>query len=159
MSMDEPRATAIRPPRLLLLAGFVCVAAFLCAGFEVGASRDLFSGLHLGLVVIAAFLFSGIILGLRCLITKISGRTFLLGRMPFALGLVKLTGVAVVLLLIICLLAGLIAGSPIREITIRAAVAGIITSAALSFAANGLLNAIIIVRHFRGTLLTTSRSG
>jgi hypothetical protein len=159
MGIDAPHAAAIQRSRPLLIAAFICVAALLCAGFELGASRDLFSGLHWGLVVITAFLFNGITLGLRSLVTKISSRTFLIGRMPFALGLVKLTGVVVVLLLIVCLLASLIAGSPFREIAVRAVIAGVITSATLSFAANGLMNVFVLVRHFRGTLLTTSRSG
>ena len=79
------------------------------------------------------------------------------GEYNFAVGLAKVAAFITMVLLILCLVAGLVAGSPYREIALRALILALVASGVFFLIANGLLNAIVVVRHLRGTLATTSR--
>ena len=144
--------------RWLLLAPFACAAVSLCLGFELTAlSGERLKGMPITWTAILACAFNTIALALRWIFTKNLGRMFLVGRLPVAIGVAKLVAFAVICLLLVCLFAGLIAGSPYREITLRAIVLGLVTFGIFSFAANGVLNLITVARHIRGTLADTSQ--
>jgi hypothetical protein len=107
--------------------------------------------------IIAAFAFNAASYLARWLLTKSWRRTFLRGRLPVLIDLAKLWAFFVCAILILALIAGLIAGPPFAGITLRALVSGLLGFGVLSLVGNALLNAVIVLRHFRGTLAGSSR--
>jgi hypothetical protein len=93
----------------------------------------------------------------RWLLTNVRGRIWLKGGFPWAMGLAKVSGLVACATLLLAMLAGLIAGPPFAQVTLSAMVMGLLTFAILASATTGILNVIIVTRHFRGTLLATSQ--
>ncbi|MGN6848983.1 MAG: hypothetical protein ACTHJK_05855 [Sphingomicrobium sp.] len=111
----------------------------------------------LGPVVIAACalnIFSWIC---RLALTKAWRRTWLKGRFPFLVGLAKLMAVLTVVILLLLLAIGVVTGGQSRETTIGAFILGLVLFAIVSLIGNGILNAVVVVRHFRGTLTRASQ--
>jgi hypothetical protein len=155
--LPEKSLHSIQQRKWLLIGALVGVALISTAALEFAAtSVGYVDGLVISRTIIGAFLFNVISLLARWL-TKNRGRTFLLGRFPLAIGLTKLAALATIVLLIVFAAAGFVAGGPYNGITLRALVLGVIGSTVLLMVTNGLLNAIVVVRHFQGTLAATSR--
>ena len=139
----------------VMLAAASCLGVIVALALLMTAHQSL--GSTLALLIGAAFLFNAISNIVRWLVTKSNGRVLLLSRYPVALGLMKLAGVATVLSLALLTLVGYFVGAAFGKLAISALVRGVIAFAVLSMVANGLLNALIVVRYLRGTLATTSR--
>lgn len=144
--MDRRFATAI-----ILVIGVLFAAMIL---LRTGTQRA--DGLRLVWVCLAAITFNVLSLLSRWILIRNRRQLFLRGTFPRVFGLAKVCGLITCVALILTMLAGLIFGPPMREIALKALVLGLIGLAALSLFANGLLNSIIVYRHFRGTLAATS---
>lgn len=110
----------------------------------------------LALALFGSLAFNAVSIVARWL-TKNRRPTFLQGRFPVLLGLAKISGLIACATLVLTLIAGLVAGPPLMKVAFGAFVTGILAFAVLSLVANGLLNFVVVVRHFRGTLVATSR--
>jgi hypothetical protein len=140
------------------LAAIIGAAVVVSATLELtAAAAKTIGGFAFTWTIIGAFLFNATSLLARWLLTKSRQRIFLIGRFPLVVVVVKLVLLAATAILIVLMIAGLAAGPPYSGISLRALVFGLIASGVLMLVANGLLNTIIVVRQFRGTLATTSR--
>jgi hypothetical protein len=70
---------------------------------------------------------------------------------------VKFAGVVAALCLMVLCGVGLLIGGTFRQETLKALLFGIVLLGVLSLAGNGLMNALVAIRHLRGTLAETSR--
>jgi hypothetical protein len=154
---DQPSDNSRRNGRVLL-------AAIACLGMTLAvlillraASPAKVDGMVRPLVIIAALAFNLISFAARWLLTKSRRRIYLRGRLPLAFGLARLAAFFGCVTLILALIAALIAGPPFSEVAFDAFIVGLVYFAVLSLIAGGLLNVIIVARHFRGTLAATSR--
>jgi hypothetical protein len=109
------------------------------------------------ILLVGAILLNLISFLTRWLLTRNTRRIFLLGRYPLFLGAVKVTGLIGVLLLMLLCGIGLLVGGAFGQHAFRALIAGLILFAVVSLTVNGLLSALIVFRHLRGTLAATSR--
>ena len=109
--------------------------------------------------IIIAFAFNAISLFARWLVTKTLKRAILAGRVPLFIGLIKVAGFIAVCPLILAMVVGLIAGSPVRETTLTALVFGALAFAILVMLTDGVLNVIVISRHSRGALAAVGKDG
>jgi hypothetical protein len=160
--MEQTREQKTNQPNLsrkwLLLSGFVLAVTTAWAALELTAASDhRLNGYALKVAFFGVLLLNVVSLLARWLLTKSRQRIFLLGRLPFTMGMIKLAAFATVLMLIITLIGGIIAGPHYRAITLSAFVLGLVWSAILMLGANGILTTIIVVRYLRGTLASTSR--
>ena len=156
-SISHETKDRLQRRKWLLIGAIIGIAAAVCVLLEfAGASTNRIDGFVFPAAV-GALLFNVICLALRWLLTRNLQRIFLSGPLPFAIGLAKVTALITMILLILCLVVGLVAGSPYRETAFRALILAVVGSGVFFLIANGLLNAIVVVRHFRGTLATTSR--
>jgi hypothetical protein len=140
----------------LTIAAVICTGLLLALALVITAKRPLDSTLIPWAIGIA-FFFALISQLSRWLITKSSRRIFLVGNYPLALGLVRMSGFLAVLSLVALWLTALATSSPFRAISLTALIRGVILSATLGLVVAGLQNLLIVARHFRGTLATTTR--
>jgi len=139
----------------LVITGLVCVSIAIAMAIVATAQTPI------GSSVIVFVLGGSILLNLigyvlRLVTTKVRKRVFLLGRYQFAIGVTKLIGVLTVGSLALLLAIGLLVGRPYNEVALAAFVRGIVAFGFVSLIANGLLDLLIVARHFQGTLAATS---
>jgi hypothetical protein len=141
-----------------LLAAISGLAVLLAAAALMVAGSDRFDIMPVVWVFAVAFAFNALSLVVRWLLTTSRGRINLLGKFPVALALAKLCGLIAIGALVLTWLASFVVAPSFASQALRAAILGMVAFAALSSAANGLLNFIIVARHHSGTLATTSRA-
>lgn len=138
------------------LAGIIC-AGILFALAALATNQVAMEGPPLVWLIGGAFLFNLVSIGVAWLVTRSSRRLLILGRYPFVLGAAKLAAFVAIFLLLVLIPIAAIGGREFGEFAFRAFVRGLIAGVALSLFASGLLNTLIVVRHVRGTLATTSK--
>lgn len=142
----------------LLAAGLVGSSGITWLTVEfLSATNEQFNGYLLTWLFLCAILLNIASLLARWLLTKSRQRTLLAGRLPFAIAFSKVVAFGAVVMLLLSMLAGLVLGEPFRDVTLRALVFGAVWTGVWMLGANGLMNMIVVVRHRRGTLPTTSR--
>jgi len=141
-----------------LLTGVIAAGVGLALAILVRAnSTTAVAGLPQAFFVALAF--NALSFLARWLLTKSRRRMFLQGRFPLVVGLARLSGFIACATLVVALVVGMIAGPPLAQVTLAAFVTGLLLFATLSITATGILNAVVVVRHLRGTLAATSREG
>jgi hypothetical protein len=152
----EPRSQSTPTERWIILAGLIG-AGILVALLVVAASSRLHVLDRIVWIFFGALVLDVVSLLARWLLTNSRRRLFLLGRYPAAIALAK--SVAVVAVLSLTLFAGVaqLAGGDIGRNSLTALIVGFLLFAIVAAAGNGLLNALIVSRHLRGTLAETSR--
>jgi hypothetical protein len=148
----------IRQPKWAILTGIIGAALFASLALEFAAASSWSSYAHvLSWAFIGAVVLNAISLVARWISTRGRRKIFLLGQVPFAIGLIKVATLLIMALLILLLIAALMVGPPFRAVALSALILGMVGSAAVLMSANALLNGIIVLRRFRGTLAETSR--
>lgn len=154
--MDVGSHTRQTAKRWDILAGIISAGILVALVILAVSSRlkvlDGIVGIFVG-----AFVLNVISLLARWLLTKSRRSIFLLGRYPLTIALAKFVGVIAIFSLILFAGVGQLAGGDIGRTSLRALVVGFVLFAIVTFVANGLLNALIVSRHLRGTLAETSR--
>jgi hypothetical protein len=140
----------------MLVVG-VCLTGAALAAIIVMTPAGQFSDTLFRWAIGSAFIFAIATWMLRLVLARNVDRTFLVGRLPFALLLVKLVGVVTVLVLLALWPIGLAVGDGFHDMTSRALITGLIGAAVLMIATTGVLNLLAVYRRLAGTLETTSR--
>jgi len=158
MNSDPDRSEdRVRSNRWLLLAAVIGLGVGVAVVILLRASSPKKLGPEFASIILFAFAFNVVSFGARWLLTKSYRRIHLSGRLPLVVGLAKVSGLIACVTLMAALLAGLVAGPPFGKITLGALIIGLVAFALVSLVANGLMNLLIVARHFRGTLAATSR--
>jgi hypothetical protein len=145
-----------RKKQLIIAAAASCGAVASLLALASGAYSNRVGG-TVGSAVIGSLAFNAVATVARFSFTHVRKRVFLVGGFPMALGFARLSGFATVVFLLLVCAAGYVVGEPFRGIALRGLVFGALGFTIISFLADGLLNATIVLRHFRGTLAATSR--
>ena len=115
------------------------------------------AGYEFALIFIAGLAFSVLSYLARWLLTKNRKRTFLSGRFPLAIALIKLSAFITFALSLLLFLASLLIGGAFKTHSLDVLVRSAIYFAIITLFADGFLNSVMVIRHFRGTLAATSR--
>lgn len=158
VSQESTRA-ARRKGRLRLAAVVVIGVAIALLILLSTTSPRKIAGLAFVWTMVSAVVFNLASLTARWVLTKNRQPILLVGRFPFVVSLTKLCAFVASVTLIGACIAGLIAGPPLEKIAVRALVIGLIGFGIVCLVANGILNAIVVSRHLRGTLAESSREG
>jgi hypothetical protein len=131
-------------------------AALAVGTMALAASGVWTTGELVVLMTIGGFAFNIVTTLVRWLLTRTVRRIYLIGRYPFALGLMKLVAlIAVAATLLMTLIAAIVEPSS-RRWLVDAIVLGFVQFAIIALFSDGLANIVIITRHLRGTLADTS---
>ena len=151
--MNSPNRKGRLALTALIATGVTIALAILVSAY----SMHRIEGYGFVLPFVVALGFNALSLVARWLLTKSHNVAFVEGRLPGIVGLAKLVNFVAFTSLVLSMVIGLLAGPPLREITLRALLIGMFVFAIFTLFANGILNGIIVARHFRGTLRATSR--
>ena len=156
--LPETEDSARRKGRMLLAAMIGVAILFAVLIFRMASAPEYVISVTIIWTIFAAFGFNALSYLARWLLTKNRRRTFISGRFPFVVGMTKFVAVMTTTVLILLFSVGLIAGGEFRRASLQAMIVSLLYSTVLSLIGNGLMNVLIVVRHFRGTLKDTTRA-
>src|SRR4051812_18391575 len=112
---SDPGPFSIRQPKWVLVTAIVGSALLASLALEFAAASGGNSDLRVLIwAFIGAVLFNAISLVVRWIFTRDRRRRFLLGQIPFAIGLTKLAALLMMAILVVFLIVGLTVGAPFR---------------------------------------------
>ena len=154
---QSPPKSALRRGRLLLAALVAFGIAVALLFWRMATLHEQIDGYGFARIFFVVLAFNVVSNVTRWLLTKIRSRTFLTGQFPLFIGLVKLAALITPVVLIVVFLVGLAVGGEFESVSLQALIRSLLYFTIVSLAGNGLLNCVLVVRHFRGTLAATSR--